>query len=152
MRNWANDTHKGKYGAYNDTNDPSMKKRTAHAKRYYATLQNSDKNDVINKISQNSKLRQKSIEKVYKHIFEDEHYFEDGQIKKFDPDYYMARSLANLYTGKGIQECDIIMLKHERLEYELMNRYKIKVYEIAHKLAEKKYNYSVAIKILREKE
>lgn len=163
MRNWSDELAKSRIrflsdytgarnGAYNDTNDPYGEKRYAHAKRYYDTLQHSNKNDVIYKIAQNSHFTEKSIEKIYRHVFEDEHLYKDGSVRKFYPDYYMARSFQHLYTGQGIENHDIIMLKHERLEYELMNRYGINVYETAHALAERKYNYSAAIAKLIEKE
>lgn len=45
---------------------------------------------------------------------------------------------------------DLIMLKHERLEYELMNK-KHMSYQEAHRLAEKKYNYQKALKEFKNK-
>ncbi|EJO5346394.1 hypothetical protein NRP93_000438 [Clostridium botulinum] len=56
----------------------------------------------------------------------------------------MAQSWQRLREGKNIQEHDLIMLKHERLEYELMCRYNKKYIE-AHRLTEKKYNYARAL-------
>ncbi|MBY6846711.1 hypothetical protein HYI19_18125 [Clostridium botulinum] len=56
----------------------------------------------------------------------------------------MAQSWQRLREGKNIQEHDLIMLKHERLEYELMSRYN-KKYTEAHRLTEKKYNYAKAL-------
>ena len=48
-------------------------------------------------------------------------------------------------AGK-LSECDIILIKHERLEYELMNRYKYS-YDEAHRITERKYNYSKAVNL-----
>lgn len=133
-------------GAYNDKNDPYGEKRDLHAKRFYQTLRNSNKESVISKIATHSHFSVGSVEKIYRHVFVDEHSFSDGTRHKFYPDYYMAQSFQRLYTGQEVRKYDIIMLKHERLEYELMNRYGIKIYEEAHALAEKKYNYSAIIK------
>lgn len=52
--------------------------------------------------------------------------------------------LRRLREGKHIQEHDILMLRHERLEYELMKKEHMN-YQEAHKLAEKKYNYQEAL-------
>lgn len=62
----------------------------------------------------------------------------------------MAESFRRLREGKNIQEHDLIMLKHERLEYELMNK-KHMSYQEAHRLAEKKYNYQKALKEFKNK-
>ena len=48
-------------------------------------------------------------------------------------------------AGK-LYECDIILIMHERLEYELMNRYKY-YYDEAHRITERKYNYSKAVNL-----
>lgn len=46
--------------------------------------------------------------------------------------------------GKEIQEHDLILLSHERLEYELMNKDGM-TYQEAHSIAETKYNYRKAL-------
>lgn len=40
----------------------------------------------------NSGLIVENIERIYNHIFIRKHLFLDGEIHKFDPDYYMAHS------------------------------------------------------------
>ena len=59
----------------------------------------------------------------------------------------MSLSLQRLLSSDitKIQEKDIIMLKHEHLEYELMNRYKYD-YDKAHALTNRKYNYEDLIR------
>lgn len=69
----------------------------------------------------------------------------DGEVKRFDPSYDMAESFRRLLSGEKIQEHDIILVHHERLEYELMNRYK-KDYDTAHRLTCRKYDYYTALK------
>lgn len=132
-------------GALNDTNDPLGERREKHAQRYYAELRKRNKNSVVENISTNTGISQKTIETVYDHVFEREHLFADGEIKRFDPDYNMAQSFQRLLDGKNVQPHDITLLRHERLEYLLMKRYNID-YEKAHKIAEQKYNYASELK------
>lgn len=130
-------------GALNDKNDPLYVKRDAHANRYYESIRNSKKVDIVNVIAKNTGISKKSISKVFDHIFINEHELYGGK-RRFDADYDMAESFRRLREGKHIQEHDIIMLRHERLEYELMKKEHMN-YEEAHKLAEKKYNYQEAL-------
>lgn len=131
----------GVKGALNDTNDPLGERRENHAQRYYEELRKRDKNSVVESISTNTGFSSKTIETVYDHVFKNEHLFADGGIKRFDPDYDMAQSFQRLLDGKNVQPHDITLLRHERLEYLLMKRYNIN-YEEAHKIAERKYNYT----------
>lgn len=131
-------------GALNDKNDPFYVKRDAHAKRYYDAVANSDKSSIVNVIAKNTGMTEKSVSKVYDHVFVNTYELYGG-VRKFDPDYDMAESFRRLREGKNIQMHDIIMLKHERLEYELMNKLDIP-YEKAHEIAARKYNYSEALK------
>ncbi len=63
----------------------------------------------------------------------------------------MAESWQRLINGKAIREMDIIMLKHELMEYRLMNEQGLD-YWTAHNIAEEKYNYTKFIKELDGKE
>ena len=76
---------------------------------------------MVKTIANNTGISEKSINKVYDHVFIKEHELYGGK-RRFDPDYDMAESFRRLREGKNIQEHDLIMLKHERLEYELMNK------------------------------
>ena len=51
----------------------------------------------------------------------------------------MAVSWQRLIEGKNIREMDIVLLKHELMEYELMKQGM--VYEEAYHITEKTYNY-----------
>ena len=130
-------------GALTDKNDPLYRRRDAHANKYYAAMRNSRKKDIVDRIAKNTGISRKSIEKVYDHVLINEYELNGGK-RKFDPDYYMAESFRRLREGKNIQKHDLIMLKHERLEYELMKKLHLK-YEDAHKIAERKYNYRKAL-------
>ena len=132
-------------GALNDDNDPLGEKRDSHAQRYYAEIRNRNKNSVVKALSRNSNTSEKTAQTVYEHVFENAHLFKSGEIKRFDPDYQMAQSFQRLLQGNNIQSHDITLLRHERLEYLLMKRYNM-VYEDAHDMAERKYNYAAELK------
>lgn len=136
-------------GALTDKNDPLYVKRDAHAIKYYESVRRSKKSNIVKTIANNTGISEKSINKVYDHIFINDHELYGGK-RRFDPDYDMAESFRRLREGKNIQEHDLIMLKHERLEYELMNK-KHMSYQEAHRLAEKKYNYQKALKEFKNK-
>lgn len=136
-------------GALTDKNDPLYVKRDAHAIKYYESVRRSKKSNIVKTIANNTGISEKSINKVYDHVFINDHELYGGK-RRFDPDYDMAESFRRLREGKSIQEHDLIMLKHERLEYELMNK-KHMSYQEAHRLAEKKYNYQKALKEFKNK-
>ena len=135
-------------GALNNKNDPWEIRRNAHAKRYYEFVRKSKKENWVARISKNSGMRKESVGKIYDHVFIKEHKLLEG-IKRFMPDYDMAQSFQRLFDGKEIFEHDLIMLKHERLECELMERYGYD-FAKAHEITERKYNYSKALKEWRE--
>lgn len=136
-------------GALTDKNDPLYTRRDAHANRYYESMRNSRKSNIIDHIANNTGISKKSISKIYDHVFINEYELSGGK-RRFDPDYYMAESFRRLREGKNIQKHDLIMLKHERLEYELMKKLHLK-YDEAHKITERKYNYQRALnKFLKE--
>lgn len=136
-------------GALTDKNDPLYTRRDAHANRYYESMRNSRKSNIIDHIANNTGISKKSISKIYDHVFINEYELSGGK-RRFDPDYYMAESFRRLREGKNIQKHDLIMLKHERLEYELMKKIHLK-YDEAHKITERKYNYQKALnKFLKE--
>ncbi len=131
-------------GALNNTNDPLGRKREKHAKLYYAEIQNRKKSVVVNKIAKNAGITKKSAQNIYAHVFVDKHSFRDGEIRGFDPDYDMAESFRRILEGKNIKPHDLILLKHENLESNLMKKYNM-VYEDAHELTNRKYNYRRAL-------
>ena len=136
-------------GALTDKNDPLYTRRDAHANRYYESMRNSRKSNIIDHIANNTGISKKSLSKIYDHVFINEYELSGGK-RRFDPDYYMAESFRRLREGKNIQKHDLIMLKHERLEYELMKKLHLK-YDEAHKITERKYNYQKALnKFLKE--
>ncbi len=131
-------------GALTDENDPYYERREKHANSYYDSIRNSNKDDIVQTISKNTGMAKSDISKVFDHMFINEYELYSGK-KHFDASYDMAESVRRLREGKDIQEHDLIMLKHERLEYDLMNNQGM-LYDEAHAIAEKKYNYNKALK------
>ena len=129
-------------GALNNKNDPTYEKRDKVARKYYERVR-TEKESFIKNVSQNSGMREKSIEKIFNHIFIEKHDLRDG-FKHFDPSYEMAESFRRLSEEIDIQSHDIILLKHEWLELGLMKRYGYG-YSVAHKITERKYNYDAAL-------
>ena len=131
------------YGAWNDRNDPYNKERDRHAQEFYESVRNRNKQHEIVKVSNNSGLSQSDVEKIYNHIFINEYDLEDGRTR-FDPSYDMAESWRRLSEigGKNIQPHDLVMLRHELMEHDLM--VKGMKYDEAHKLTNKSYNYQKA--------
>lgn len=136
-------------GALTDKNDPLYVKRDKHAENYYKSVRNSKKENIVKTIASNTGILEKSIAKVYDHVFINEYELYGGR-RRFDPDYDMAESFRRLRDGKDIQEHDLIMLRHERLEYGLMNKFGMS-YDEAHKLAASKYNYKEALDAFKKK-
>lgn len=131
-------------GALNDRNDPYGERRERHAKRYYKSVRNRDKDNEIRKISKHSNMSYKDVTQIYEHIFTNVHLFKNGKIKRFDPSYAMSQSWQRILQGENIQKHDIIMLKHELLESEIMKNKTIP-YEKAHEKTDKIYNYNKAL-------
>ncbi len=128
-------------GALNDKNDPWQERRERHATMYYETLRRSNQEYIIKILSERANMRKASVEKVLAHVLHNKYNLDKG-YGYFDPSYDMSLSFQRLLATNqnAIKSQDFVMLKHERLEYELMNRYK-KDYKTAHDLANKKHNY-----------
>lgn len=140
----------GALGALSDSNDPNESKRNSHAELYYEELRRSKPEYIVKKLSEHSGMSMKSAQKVYEHVFVKEYELDDGEVRRFDPSYDMAESFRRLLHGKDIQEHDIILIYHERLEYELMNRYG-KDARTAHNLTCRKYDYQSALEKWKQK-
>ena len=131
------------FGAYNNENDPDGAKREQHAKTYYSSLRNSNKAAIVAAIAKNAGVDAESVSKMYDHLIINEYDLGDG-IKHFDPDYDISESIRRLREGKNIQLHDRILIGHEALEYDLMNRDGLN-YEEAHSIANESYNYKAAL-------
>lgn len=67
-----------------------------------------------------------------------------------DLNQIMIQQNQQLREGKDIREHDMILLKHEHLEYGLMNKLGIP-YDKAHDLAQSKYDYAAALNYFKKK-
>lgn len=132
-------------GAYNDDNDPFFEKRRKIGEDLYIEIGNRKRKYEIEAVAENTDFTRKEIDIIFAHVFENEHLFEDGSVRKFDPDYYMAHSWLRLREGKNIQAHDVIMLHHELEEARIMNKNLDIPYEKAHNQVEKKWNYRKAL-------
>lgn len=138
-------------GAWNDENDPYNEKRTKIAEEQYEQIRNRKREYEISAVAKNSGMSQDDIERVFAHVFEREHLFEDGSVHRFDPDYYMYHSWQRLREGKTVYPHDLIMLQHELAEEKIMGNSLEIVYEDAHNEVVKKYDYEKALlKYLKE--
>ena len=135
-----------KSGAWTSKNDPYFKERDRFAKDYYREVLGRKREYEIDAVAENSGFSREDIDKVFSHVFEKEHLFADGTRHKFSPDYDMSQSWFRLRDGKNIKEHDMILLNHELMEADIMEKNPDAVYESAHREAEKKHNYSEALK------
>ncbi|MCL2387123.1 MAG: hypothetical protein FWC89_06175 [Defluviitaleaceae bacterium] len=141
------DTVVGASGAIPRNDFPRMEK---FAEQFYESVRNR-KSDAT-KISQNTGISVADVENVRQHIFFNAYDLGGRQPRRFDPDYDQAQSWQRLCIGgKHIREMDIVFLKHEILEYDLMNKQGV-CYDDAHATAELRYNYKKYIDELNLKE
>jgi len=121
----------------------------AHAKRYYEEIRKRASD--VRAIAQNTGLTEEDIMAIKQHIFFNEYALGGKKPARFDPDYDMAVSWQRLIEGKSIQEMDLVMLKHEMMEYQLMSE-KCLSYREAHDLTEQSYNYAKYVNELNARE
>ena len=134
------------HGALNDDNDPYLEKRTAFANKFYESLRNSNRSSLVGRIVKSSGVPRKEVNTALSHILDKKYELQSNNIKvvkRFDPSYDMAQSLQRLNIGKP-EKHDIIMLKHESLEYKYMNVNGL-AYNKAHALANKEFDYYHAL-------
>ena len=128
-------------GAWNDENDPNGSRRRYIADKLYTEIRNRKKSFEVSAVAKHSGLSVEDVSRIYDHIFIRPHNLGDNEIRRFDPDYYMAHSWLRLRSGKNIQKHDITMLKHELAEERFMGDSLEILYIDAHKQASKWYNY-----------
>lgn len=117
---------------------PDSKEAQDHAEQYYASVRKM-KTDV-SKISKNTGISEKDILQIKNHVFIEEHDLGGDKPERFFPSYAMAQSWQRLIDGKNIQKHDVTLLKHEKMESDLMKQGLSQ--GKAHCTTEKKYNYA----------
>ena len=124
--------------------DKDIKEQNRFADSYYEEIRNRKSQSDINRIAKNSGLTREQVTAIRNHVFIEEHNFADGDHRRFDTDVDIALAWQRLDNGKQT-ELDILLLHHELEELTLMKKYGY-IYEKAHALANKKYNWQEAIK------
>lgn len=117
--------------------NPVSEKAATHAIKYYGLIR-SMKTDV-SKIAKTVGFSEEKIQNVKNFLFYDKHDLGEGKKERFSPDYMIAESWRRLIKGTP-KEHDLILLKHEILEKELMDKGYSQAE--AHIEASKKYNYT----------
>ena len=126
-------------GAISGALDRNSKEAIEHAERYYESIRKRKDEDYLNIIAKRSKIDIDDIRVIKNYIFVDKHELSDG-YRRFDSDYEMAESWQRLSDeNMELKPQDIIMLNHELLEKQLVD--KGYTQEEAHNEANKKFNY-----------
>ena len=126
---------------YNYKNDPDGSKRQKIAEDLYTQTRNRNPEYEVKAVAQSSGMDEVDVKKIYDHIYINQHLFQDGTIRLFDPDYEMAQSWQRLRNNNHIQPHDITLLKHELAEYNIMGEKLDIAYEPVHNEVAKTYNY-----------
>ena len=154
INNMSFDEWKNKYANGNKSgavshdwdSKPTYNNNDKIAYKLYDEFTNRKMKPQIDRIEQNTGFSSIAIQKVFNHIFVNQHRFDNGDIKQFDPSYDMAISWQHLLSksGKEISNADIMLLEHEMFESIIMTDNQT-TYEKAHKQANEIYNYSAEL-------
>lgn len=127
--------------------DEKKIKEETHAYLMYDEIKNSnqkvEKRKIYNNIAKFEEMKdfsKKDVDIAFDHVFNDIHELDDGK-GLFKPDFDMAQSWNRLIKDDNIKDHDLILLKHERLEHDLMYQDGMN-YNDAHERASKIYPYS----------
>lgn len=131
-------------GKLNDNNLHKVDEFERQAKRYYQKC--CENNLDVEAISKNTGFSYDDVYKIKQHLMVEEHLFDNGSIKKFDPDIDQCLAWQRLIEGDNIRENDILLLNHELRELEYMKKTGC-TYEKAHVYSTEKYDWeSVMLK------
>ena len=106
-------------------------------KFYEARIKN---NDDVKAISKNTGFSEQDILAIKNHIMIEEHLFEDGTVRKFDPNIDQALAWQRMMNG-NTKETDVLLLNHELRELKYMKKTNCD-YETAHKFSSQKYDWN----------
>jgi len=97
----------------------------------------------VQNIAENTGFSVEDIKRIKEHVFFKEHDLGGDKKERFAPHFEIAQSWQRLIDGKQIQPHDLILLRHELLEIEYMDKgYN---FQKAHDLTNAKFNYTKAI-------
>lgn len=121
--------------------EPYSKEAEKHSEVYYESVRKMT-TDVEN-IAKNTGFDVQDIKRIKEHIFYKEHDLGETKKRRFHPSYDMAQSWQRLIDGRKIEPHDIILLRHELMEIDLMNNGISQ--QDAHNLTNTKFNYRKAL-------
>ena len=87
-----------------------IKRRDAHAERYYAEIRK--RNSDVDEIAQNTGLSGDDVKKIKDHLFNNKYDLGGPEPQTFDSDYNIAVSWQRLIDGRNIQDMDNVLLSH----------------------------------------
>lgn len=126
--------------------DDDFIRKDKHAYLVYDSIKNSNqkvtKRKIFNNIKNFEKMKdftKKDVDIAFDHVFNDVHNLEEGKVL-FRPDYDMAQSWSRLINNNDIKDNDLILLRHERIEHDLMYE-EGHPYQEAHDIANLHYKY-----------
>lgn len=123
-------------GAIGGALNPASERADKHAEQYYEAVRKMQTD--VKRIAENIGYSEESIQSIKDFIFNEKHDLGD-RIDYFEPDYFMAQSWQRLIDGKNILPHDLTLIKHEKMEKELISQGYSQV--DAHLLTSRKYNY-----------
>ena len=135
----------GAYGAIPRSDNARMDK---HAELFYGEVRK--RTSDVGAIAKNSGFSETDVKRIKNHIFINKHELGAEIPQRFIPDYDMAISWQRLIDGVNIQDMDIVLLNHELHELRLMEQGIS--YSVAHREAEKSFNYRAFTKELDARE
>ncbi|MDR2692936.1 MAG: hypothetical protein LBB74_01825 [Chitinispirillales bacterium] len=128
-------------GSLSGALDPLSEAAEEHANRYYESVRKMTAD--ARSIAENTGFSVEEITSIKEHVFYKEHDLGGDKKERFAPDYDMAQSWQRLIVGKQVEVHDIILIKHELMEIELMNKGYSQ--QEAHDLTNLKFNYKNAL-------
>ncbi|MBQ4397581.1 MAG: hypothetical protein II828_08670 [Clostridia bacterium] len=118
--------------------NPDSDEAEDHAKRYYASVRKMSTD--VRRIAENTGFDEDLIHSIKSFVFLEKHDLGEGRYDYFDASYLMAQSWQRLIDGKNILLHDITLLRHEKMERELMAQGLSQ--KEAHDITSEVYNYS----------
>lgn len=106
---------------YGAITDPDSTDADRHAELYYNEIRAMTTD--VERIAKNTSYPIEIIQQIKNYLFMDQHRLVNG-TRRFDPSFAIAQSWQRLMSknGKDIQPHDLILLRHEMYEAELVSR------------------------------
>jgi len=121
--------------------DPNSAAAEKHSETYYEAVRKMTTD--VGKIAKNTGFDEQEIKRVKEHVFYKVHDLGDAGKRRFYSSYNMAQSWQRMIDGREIKAHDIVLLKHELMEIDLMDKGLSQ--QEAHDLANEKFNYRKAL-------